>query len=67
MTESARIKLAKDKKILYNSCMKIGIFGGSFDPVHTEHVRYVAAAKRELGLDTVIVVPSYVEIGRAHV
>ncbi len=40
--------------------MKIGIFGGSFDPVHTEHVRYVAAAKRELGLDTVIVVPSYV-------
>ncbi len=40
--------------------MKIGIFGGSFDPVHQEHVRLVKAAIRKLGLDRVFVVPSYV-------
>lgn len=39
--------------------MRIAIFGGSFDPVHTEHVRFVAAAIRSLRLDKVIVVPAY--------
>ncbi len=40
--------------------MKIGIFGGSFDPVHSEHTQYVRAAKEALGLDRVFVVPSRV-------
>lgn len=39
--------------------MKIALFGGSFDPVHSEHVRFVQAAKKELGLDKVIVLPAY--------
>lgn len=38
--------------------MKMAIFGGSFDPVHSEHVRYVQAAKAVLGLDKVFIVPS---------
>lgn len=38
--------------------MRIGIFGGSFDPVHREHVALVGAAIVELGLDRVFVVPS---------
>ena len=38
--------------------MKIALFGGSFDPVHREHVNYVRAAIRELSLDLVIVMPS---------
>lgn len=40
--------------------MKIGLFGGSFDPIHSEHVEYVLAAKEFLALDRVIVIPSYI-------
>lgn len=46
-------------KVLYNGRMKIGIFGGSFDPVHSAHVRMVRAAIARLGLDKVFVVPSF--------
>lgn len=40
--------------------MKIALFGGSFDPVHSEHVRFVQAAKEALKLDKVIVLPAYI-------
>jgi nicotinate-nucleotide adenylyltransferase len=40
--------------------MRIAVFGGSFDPVHTEHVRLVDAAIKELGLDKLFVVPAFV-------
>ena len=40
--------------------MKYAIFGGSFDPVHNEHVRLAVAAKEYLGLDKVFVLPSRV-------
>lgn len=40
--------------------MKTAIFGGTFNPVHKEHVNIVLSAQRELGLDKVIVVPSAV-------
>lgn len=39
--------------------MKIAIFGGSFNPVHNEHVNIVKAAKRLLGFDKIIVIPSF--------
>lgn len=38
--------------------MKIALFGGSFDPVHNEHIRYAQAAKDALGLDKVVVLPA---------
>lgn len=38
--------------------MKIAIFGGTFDPVHNEHVRIAEAAARELGPDRLIVMPA---------
>ena len=38
--------------------MKIGIFGGSFDPVHKEHVALAKAAIQGLSLDKLIVVPA---------
>lgn len=34
--------------------------GGSFDPVHSEHVALVRAAIKELNLDKVLIMPSYV-------
>ncbi len=38
---------------------KIAIFGGSFDPVHTEHVRLVEAAIEGLGLDKLVIMPAF--------
>lgn len=38
--------------------MKVGIFGGSFDPPHKGHIEIALAAKKELGLDRLIMVPT---------
>ena len=38
--------------------MKVGIFGGTFDPVHNEHIDIVRSIISTLGLDSVIVLPS---------
>lgn len=40
--------------------MKTGIFGGSFDPVHKEHVKLTEAAIKTIGLDRVFVLPAFV-------
>jgi nicotinate-nucleotide adenylyltransferase len=40
--------------------MKIGIFGGSFDPPHIGHINAAERAKEMLSLDRLIVVPAYV-------
>lgn len=39
--------------------MKIGIYGGSFDPVHNGHINAALTYKEELALDKIIVVPAY--------
>lgn len=38
--------------------MRIGIFGGSFDPPHIGHVTLAETAIRELGLDEVLFLPA---------
>ena len=38
--------------------MKVGVFGGSFDPIHRGHVEPVEAARRALGLDRVLFLPT---------
>ena len=38
--------------------MKIGLFGGSFDPIHRGHIEPVREARRTLGLDRVIYLPT---------
>ncbi|HZF00454.1 MAG TPA: nicotinate-nucleotide adenylyltransferase [Methylomirabilota bacterium] len=38
--------------------MKIGIFGGSFDPVHLGHLLVAQAAIEEIGLDRLFFVPA---------
>ena len=38
--------------------MKIGLFGGSFDPIHRGHIDPVREARRWLGLDRVVYLPT---------
>lgn len=40
--------------------MRLGLFGGSFDPIHRGHIDPVQAARRKLGLDRVIYLPTAV-------
>ena len=38
--------------------MKIGLFGGSFDPVHMGHLFVAQAAREEAGLDRIFFIPA---------
>ena len=40
--------------------MKIGIFGGSFDPVHKIHLRIAREAVRQFSLDRIFFVPAFI-------
>ncbi len=37
---------------------RVGLFGGSFDPIHRGHVAPVQRARRELGLERVVYLPT---------
>ncbi len=37
---------------------RVGLFGGSFDPIHNGHIRPVLAARESLGLDVVHYLPT---------
>lgn len=39
---------------------KIGLFGGAFDPFHNGHLAICRAAAEQLGLDRLIVIPTFV-------
>ena len=38
--------------------MKLGLFGGTFDPIHNGHLSMAAAFADELGLDQVVFIPA---------
>ena len=40
--------------------IKLGIFGGTFDPVHNEHVKVAKIAIEKLGLDKLIIMPTFI-------
>ena len=45
--------------------VKIGIFGGTFDPVHNEHINIAKAALSELKLDKLIIMPTFISPHKA--
>lgn len=38
--------------------MKIGIYGGTFDPIHRGHITAAQAAVQQLGLDLLLLIPA---------
>lgn len=40
--------------------MRVGIFGGSFDPVHNEHVSIAVNAIEALNLDRLFIIPAFI-------
>ena len=38
--------------------MKVGVLGGTFDPIHNGHIAAAAAAETALGLDQLLLIPS---------
>ena len=40
--------------------MKIGMFGGSFNPIHNGHIELAKAMYKELKLDKLLIMPSYI-------
>ncbi len=45
--------------------MKLGVLGGTFDPIHNGHIAAAAAAQTALGLDRVLLIPSRIPPHRA--
>ena len=46
--------------------MRVGIFGGTFDPVHSGHLAAIEAARRQLGMGEVLVMPAGSPRLKAH-
>ena len=38
---------------------KIGVFGGTLNPVHLGHINLITEAKRSFNLDHVVIVPAF--------
>src|SRR6476646_11695436 len=46
--------------------MRLGIFGGSFDPVHNGHLALARACQQQVGLDEVWFMPTAVQPLKKH-
>lgn len=46
---------------------KIGIFSGSFDPVHAGHIAFAEEAAKKLGLETVVFMPETFPRGKPNI
>lgn len=57
-SDSAAPSTSTSKPSFAGSGPRIGLFGGSFDPIHNGHIEAVDCARRDLGLEQVIYLPT---------
>lgn len=50
--------MIRSSQEILSSARSIGIFGGTFDPVHTAHLLLAESAREELALDALIFMPA---------
>ena len=50
-------KSGPDYPAVVNRKQRVGIFGGTFDPVHTGHTRIVELLLQKYSLDTILIIP----------
>jgi len=48
-------------------CIKIGLFGGSFDPIHNGHLQLASWTKDKLSLNRIIFIPAEIPPHKQHV
>ncbi len=66
MAEIIKQNLAICPKICNNNRMKrIGVYGGTFNPVHLEHVRLATTAVSQLNLDKLFIIPTFLSPHKA--
>jgi nicotinate-nucleotide adenylyltransferase len=46
------------KKVSMSNVLKIGLYGGTFDPIHHGHLILARQAKEELGIDKLVFIPA---------
>ena len=46
--------------------MKIGIYGGSFNPPHIAHLVVAEAVRDQFGLDKILWIPGYIPPHKTH-
>jgi len=46
--------------MLAKKIKRVGILGGSFDPIHNAHIELAKKAKQQLKLDSVLLIPTYI-------
>src|SRR5438105_4181655 len=56
--QTGLMPLGSLRKTIYLSSMRLGLFGGSFDPVHHGHLLVAQAAREELSLDRLFFIPA---------
>lgn len=49
-----------DNKVIQDN-KKIGVFGGSFDPIHKGHVHIALTFLKQLKLDKLLIIPSFIQ------
>jgi nicotinate-nucleotide adenylyltransferase len=59
LPESLQLRRDPVLNSFYGLSGKIGILGGSFDPVQRAHIEIARIAKKEHGLDKVVLIPAY--------
>lgn len=51
---------------VFEGAASIGIFGGTFDPIHTGHLILAERAREELGLEMILFMPAHVPPHKAN-